>query len=53
MDWRGRIKVDAKVLVGKLVIRGARVSVEQVLEQHNHLTPEDVSACVSYASVID
>ena len=63
MDWRQRIVVDPKVLVGKPIIKGTRISVElvidllargytrdQIIQQHDHLTPDDVQACLAYAS---
>jgi uncharacterized protein (DUF433 family) len=63
MDWRERIVVDPKVLVGKPVIKGTRISVEfvvdllargwtteQILNEYDHLTLEDIRACLSYAS---
>jgi uncharacterized protein (DUF433 family) len=63
MDWRERITVDPKVLVGKPVIKGTRIAVEfvldllgrgwtveQILREYDHLTPEDVQACLAYAS---
>jgi uncharacterized protein (DUF433 family) len=62
MDWRNRISADPDVLVGKPVVKGTRISVELVLEllaagytpeqvrlQYDHLTPEDVQACLAYA----
>jgi uncharacterized protein (DUF433 family) len=63
MDWRDRITVDPNVLVGKPVIKSTRIAVgfilellgrgwtvEQVLQEFDHLTPEDVQACLSYSS---
>jgi uncharacterized protein (DUF433 family) len=65
MNWRERIVVDAKILVGKPVIRGTRISVElvidllargytpeQVMGQYDHLTLQDIQACLAYASEI-
>ena len=61
MDWRGRIIVDPRVLVGTPIIKGTRIAVEfvidllargwtveQVLEDYPHLTPKDVQACLAY-----
>ena len=58
-----RIKVDPRVLVGKPVIKGTRLSVESVLNQLAHgatveeltaeypgLTKEDIQACLLFAS---
>lgn len=62
-SWRERIVVDPKILVGKPVVKGTRIAVElvidllargyskdQVLEQYDHLTAEDIQACLAYAS---
>lgn len=62
MDWRSRIVADANVLVGKPVIRGTRISVElvmdllaagytreQIRQQYDHLTLDDIHACLAYA----
>jgi len=58
-----RIEVNPSIMVGKPVIRGTRVPVEQVLkmlsqgvsieeilEEHPHLTREDIQACLAYAA---
>jgi uncharacterized protein (DUF433 family) len=63
MDWKERITVDPKVLVGKPVIKGTRIAVEfvidllawgwtreQILREYEHLTSEDIRACLAYAS---
>ncbi|MBX3180308.1 MAG: DUF433 domain-containing protein [Candidatus Hydrogenedentes bacterium] len=63
MDWHERIVTDGEVLCGKPVIRGTRLAVEfivellaqgwredEVLENYPGLTPEDVRACLQYAS---
>jgi uncharacterized protein (DUF433 family) len=62
VDWRQRITLNPKVLADKPVIRGTWLSVEsvlglllagqtldQVLQVHEELTPEDVRACVACA----
>ena len=61
MDWRSRIVADTNVLVGKPVIKGARISVELVMDllaggstpdqirhQYDHLTLDDIHACLAY-----
>jgi len=65
MDWRDRIVVDPRILVGKPVIKGTRISVEmvidllaagwtqqQVLDNYPTLKAADVRACLAYASEI-
>lgn len=65
MDWHDRINIDPKVLVGKPVIKGTRIAVEfvvdllgrgwtteQILQEYDHLTPQDIQACLAYASDI-
>jgi uncharacterized protein (DUF433 family) len=63
MTWQDRITVDACVLAGKPIVRGTRISVEfvidllargwstaQILQEYDHLTPDDIQACLAYAS---
>ena len=63
MNWQERITLDPKVLVGKPIIKGTRISVEfvidlqargwtpaQNLEEYDHLTPDDIQACLASAS---
>lgn len=65
MDWRSRIVAHPDVLVGKPVIKGTRISVElvmdllaagytaeQIIEQYDHLTREDIQACLAYAKEV-
>ncbi|MBI2921244.1 MAG: DUF433 domain-containing protein [Planctomycetes bacterium] len=60
-----RITVSPKVLVGKPVIRGTRISVEfvidllasgwttgQILEEYDRLKPADIRACLAYAGEV-
>jgi len=62
-DWRSRITIDPKVLSGKPVIRGTRMSVEfildllangwtieEILENYPQLKKEDVIAALKYAA---
>jgi uncharacterized protein (DUF433 family) len=64
MNWRERITIDPEVLVGKPIVKGTRISVEfvvdllgrgwtqeQILREYDHLSAEDVQACLAYASV--
>ena len=65
MDWHDRIAIDAGVLGGKPVVRGTRITVElivdllgqawtleQLVEEYPGVTPDDVRACLRYASEI-
>jgi uncharacterized protein (DUF433 family) len=63
MNWKDRITVDPKVLVGKPVVKGTRISVEfvvdllargwtteQILYEYDRLSNDDILACLGYAS---
>jgi uncharacterized protein (DUF433 family) len=58
-----RITIDKEILAGKPVVTGTRISVEfvvgclargwtveQILNEYDYLTQEDIRACVAYAS---
>lgn len=62
IDESSRITLDPKVLAGKPVIRGTRLSVEfviglmaegwseaDILENYSGVTHEDIIACLAYA----
>ena len=62
-DWKLRIVVDPKILTGKPIIKGTRISVEfildrtadgwsleDILESYPHLKREDVLAAHSFAA---
>lgn len=57
-----RIELNPKVMVGKPVIRGTRLTVEfilnllahnattaEILDEYDGLTPEDIQACLLFA----
>ncbi len=63
MTHGDRIIVDSEILVGKPVIKGTRLAVEfiidlpangwshdDILRNYPGLTPEDILACLAYAS---
>jgi uncharacterized protein (DUF433 family) len=63
MTMSDRIVVDPKILTGKPVVRGTRISVElvvellaagwshaQILASYPHLSEDDIRACLAYAS---
>ena len=65
MNWEDRIVLDPNVLAGKPIIKGTRIavefildllgrgwSVEQILEEYDHLTEEDIQACLAYAGEV-
>ena len=62
-DLLKRISINSKVLVGKPVIRGTRLSVEfilnllahgstevEILAEYKNLQPEDIQACLLFAT---
>lgn len=62
MDWREHITIAPEILTGKPIVKGTRIAVEfvidlltrgwmteQVLKEYDHLTVEDVLACLAYA----
>jgi uncharacterized protein (DUF433 family) len=65
MEWRDHITVDPAVLVGKPIVNGTRISVEfimdllaagwtheQILDSYRNLKPDDIRACLAYASEV-
>ena len=61
--WKGRIVSDPKVMMGKPVVAGTRVTVELILEKlaagetvedllraHPRLTQEDIRAALAFAA---
>ena len=63
MDISDHIEVNPKILMGKPVIKGTRISVEQILEKlsageteneilraHPHITTEDIKAALAFAA---
>lgn len=58
MEWQDRISIDPRILAGKPLVKGTRISVEmvldllaggwtteQVLENYPTLKPDDVRTC--------
>jgi len=65
VKWQDHITIDPAILVGKPVVKGTRIAVElvvdllgrgytveQVLKQYDHLTADDVQACLAYAAEV-
>ena len=63
MGWEERIELNPEILVGKPIVRGARISVqlvigrladgcsvEELVDLYPTLTRDDVLACLHYAS---
>ena len=62
MNYQDRITADPKVMLGKPVIKGTRITVklilrkiaggytfDEILEMYTHITKEDIMASVGYA----
>lgn len=65
MDWRNYIEINDKVLAGKPVLKGTRISVEhiinllaagwtdqQIIENYPRITKENLQAVFSYIQEI-
>jgi len=65
MKWQEHISTDPKVMLGKPVIKGTRITVELVVERlgqgqtieallvsYPHITHEGVMACLQYAAYV-
>jgi uncharacterized protein (DUF433 family) len=65
VNWKERIFVDPKILVGKPVIKGTRIAVEfilellangwtreEILKNYSQLKDEDITAALCYATEI-
>ncbi len=65
MEWGDRIILDPKVLSGKPVVRGTRISVEfvvnllangwseqQIQDNYPNLKTTDIRACLAYATEV-
>ena len=65
MDWKNRIIIDPKILVGKPIIKGTRLAVEfivdllaqgwpesEILRNYPGITHDDIAACLMYATNI-
>lgn len=63
VDWQERIELNPDILAGKPVVKGTRLAVEfiiellaegwtaeMILKSHPTLTPDDIRACLQYAS---
>ena len=63
MNIEQRIEINPKIMMGKPVIKGTRITVELILEKlsagetehdillaHPHITQEDIKAALSFAA---
>jgi uncharacterized protein (DUF433 family) len=63
MNWQQRIELDPAILTGKPTVKGTRIAVEfvvdllargwsqeDILREYDHLTADDIQACLAYAS---
>ncbi|MEW6301135.1 MAG: DUF433 domain-containing protein [Thermodesulfobacteriota bacterium] len=64
-DWQECISIDPRICHGKPCIKGTRIwvslvldflatgeSIESILQEHPHLTREDILACIAYRAEI-
>jgi uncharacterized protein (DUF433 family) len=65
LDWQERIELNPEILTGKPVVKGTRLAVEfiidllaqgwseeAILNSYPGLAPEDIRACLNYASAL-
>lgn len=65
MNYKERISANPKVMLGKPVIKGTRITVElilrkiaggysfdEIIEMYPHIAKEDILACVGYAASV-
>ena len=62
MDWHDRIEINPRIMVGKPVVKGTRLTVEfivellangwshnEIIENYPGITDKDITACLAYA----
>ncbi len=65
MNWQDHISIDPKVMLGKPVIKGTRITVELIVERlgqgqtweeliisYPHISREAIMACLQYAAYV-